>query len=76
MTPPSPPPDARTVVGLALAAPAIIREAGSFDEALREGLVSLCKSALLRLVDPFVASGVIRGTHLPALAVSGTPRAE
>lgn len=32
------------------------------------------KSALRRLVDPSVASGVMRGTHLPVVVVSGTPR--
>lgn len=31
------------------------------------------KSALLRLVDPSVASGVIRRTHLPVVVVSGKP---
>lgn len=29
------------------------------------------KSALQRLVDPSVASGVVRGTHLPVVVVSG-----
>ncbi len=30
------------------------------------------KSALARLFDPSVASGVVRGTHLPVVVVSGT----
>lgn len=33
------------------------------------------KSALRRLVDPSTASGVVRGTHLPVLVVSGAPPA-
>jgi nucleotide-binding universal stress UspA family protein len=31
------------------------------------------KSALQRLVDPSVASGVVRGTSLPVVVVSGSP---
>lgn len=33
------------------------------------------KSALARLFDPSVASGVVRGTHLPVVVVSGKPPA-
>jgi nucleotide-binding universal stress UspA family protein len=33
------------------------------------------KSALARLVSPSVASGVVRGTHLPVVVVSGDPPA-
>lgn len=65
-------PDAEPIATIGDAVTSICRAADEHDvDIIVVG--SHDKSALQRLFDPSVASGVVRATHRPVLVVSGTP---